>query len=128
VGDGWAWLGLSAYSTDLSSIEIARMLPGSVRSPRNPHIASVSFKGQGEGALLNELLAELAEYLASYRGQLQDLLAKAKFQLRIGWSPLSPQESIAIPAALLASLGELRVDLMIDTYGDGGNGDDGVTP
>jgi hypothetical protein len=65
---------------------------------------------------LADLLSELANYLAVHRDQIKVLLPKSDFQLRIGWSPLSPQESVAIPAELLAYLAELRVDLMLDGY------------
>jgi len=62
------------------------------------------------------LLLELAEYLRAHRGELLSRLGQTVFQLRIGWSPRSPQESLAVSSALLAALAELRADVVIDAY------------
>jgi hypothetical protein len=123
VGDGWAWISLSAYNEDLAAADIAALLPGAVESRRNSHLAAVRFKGHDDRARLGELLSELTSYLASHRHEIQDLLPGSDWQLRIGWSPLSPQESLVISAQLLAYLAELRVDLMLDGY-DAGDGVD----
>ena|SRR5580693_8265508 len=116
MGDGWAWVSLSAHSTDLSSDGLRDVLPGSVVSRRNPHLASVRFKGPGSRASLDELLLELAEYLSSHRDTLLSRLGHADIQLRVGWSPRSPQESLAVSWTLLTALAEIRADVVIDTY------------
>jgi hypothetical protein len=118
VGDGWAWLSLSAVSSHLSSEETRDLLPGSVASQRNPHLASVRFRGGDAGSSLSALLSELADYIDSHRDALRNGSRSADFQLRVGWSPRSPQESVAIPAPLLAALGDLGADVMIDVYDD----------
>lgn len=119
MGDGWAWVSLSAYNEDLSSAQIRELLTGSEVSRGNPHLASVRFRGPGPEASLSELLQDVAEYLGSHRETLRDRLAKADFQLRIGWSPRSPQESIVFPSTLLSTLTELHVDVVLDTYDSG---------
>lgn len=58
----------------------------------------------------------LAQYLGSHRETLRDRPTEADFQLRIGWSPRSPQESIVLASTLLSALAELGVDLVLDTY------------
>lgn len=118
MGDGWAWVSLSAYSDDLSSDEIRDLLPGSAASRTNPHLASVRFKGGESGTSLADLLAELDAYLSSHLGELRARLPDADFQLRIGWSPESPQESVIVSSVLLAALAELRADVLIDTFGE----------
>lgn len=118
MGDGWAWVSLSAYQGDLSSEDMRDLLPGSAASRSNPHLASVRFRGARPGAGLSELLSELTDYLSSHRDELHGRAETADFQLRIGWSPRSPQESIVVPSQLLVVLAELRVDVMIDAYGD----------
>lgn len=126
MGDGWAWLSLSVFSSNLSSEEARDLLPGSVASQRNPHLASVRFRGGDRGASLSALLSELADYLDSHRDELRNRSRSADFQLRVGWSPRSPQESVAIPAPLLAALADLGVDVMIDAYDD--NADETAEP
>jgi hypothetical protein len=116
MGGGWAWVSLSAQSNDLSPAEIRDALPGSVPSRRNPHLASVRFKGDGPRASLDELLLELADCLRSHHGELLSALGQMDFQLRIGWSPRSPQESLAVSSTLLTALAEIRADVMIDAY------------
>jgi hypothetical protein len=116
MGDGWAWLSLSALNGDLPSEEIQAMLPGSTASRQNSHLAAVEFSGHGEPTSLQELLDELAEYLDSHLSDILGLLADADFQLRIGWSPLTPQECVAIPSSVVAGLARLHADVMIDTY------------
>lgn len=117
MGDGWAWVSLSAYSDDLSSSEIRDLLPGFVASRTNPHLASVRFSGGGSGTSLADMLAELDAYLTSHCGELRAArVPDADFQLRIGWSPQSPQESVVISSVLLAALAELRADVLIDTF------------
>jgi hypothetical protein len=118
MNDGWTWVSLSAYSEDLTSDQIRQVFPGAATERHNPHMASVRFKGPGPRASLAELLQELAEYLGSQGEELQARLGQADFQLRIGWSPQSPQECIAIPSTLLSALARLRVDLMLDAYSD----------
>jgi len=121
MGDGWAWVSLSAYSDDLSSNEIRDLLPGSAVSRTNPHLASVRFTGSGSGTSLADLLAEVDTYLSSHRSELRARLPEVDFQLRIGWSPESPQESIVVSSMLLAALTEIRADVLIDTF-DEANG------
>jgi hypothetical protein len=116
MGDGWAWVSLSAYSEELSSDQIRDLLPGSEASRGSQHLASVQFRGTGRRASLAELVQEVAEYLGSHGETLRDQLGQADFQLRIGWSPLSPQECIALPSAFLSVLAELHVDVTLDTY------------
>jgi hypothetical protein len=116
--DGWAWVSLSAYSDNLSSHEIRDLLPGSGASRTNPHLASVRFNGGGSGTSLADLLAELDAYLSSHRGELRARLPEADFQLRIGWSPEPPQESVVVSSMLLAALAELHADVLIDTFGE----------
>lgn len=123
MGDGWAWVSLSAYSDDLSSCEIRDLLPGSAVSRTNPHLASVRFSGGGSGASLADLLAEVDAYLRSHRSELRARLPEADFQLRIGWSPESPQESIVVSSKLLAALTEIRADVLIDTFGEVNEGE-----
>jgi hypothetical protein len=118
MGDGWAWVSLSAYSEAMTAEELALRMPDAKPGKRNRHLAAVDFAGDDPGVPLEQLLQELGAYLARHRGRLVALSADADFQLRIGWSPRSPQEALAIPAELLTALGELKCPIMLDTYND----------
>jgi hypothetical protein len=117
VGDGWAWVSLSAFSEALSGSSLAERMPGAVPSRTNRNLAAVNFSEQ-RGMRLHELLEELASYLVLHRDILLALAADAQLQLRIGWSPLSPQECLVIPSGLLSSLADLKADVMLDTYSE----------
>jgi hypothetical protein len=116
MGDGWAWVSLSVLSRDLSPEAVRGLLPGSVASRQNPRLAAVEFGGRGGQTSLQALLDELADYLESHRGNLPGSLRQADFQLRIGWSPRTPQECVAIPSAVVEVLAALHADVMIDAY------------
>jgi hypothetical protein len=118
MGDGWAWISLSAYSEAMMAEELALRMPDAKPGKRNRHLAAVEFGGGESDPPLEQLLRELGAYLDRHRGRLVALGADADFQLRIGWSPRSPQEALAISADLLAALGELKCPVMLDTYND----------
>ena len=41
MADGWAWVSLSAYSSELSATQVGELLPDSVASSANAHLAAV---------------------------------------------------------------------------------------
>jgi len=84
---------------------------------QNDMLASVEFPGVSAGGNLHSKLEELQGYLGRHRERLLAIRERADFQLRIGWSPMSPQESLVFPASLISGLAELGVDIMLDGYG-----------
>jgi hypothetical protein len=121
MGDGWAWVSLSAHADGLTVAELATKLPGgqiNARGGYNNDVVSVNLSEAHRDAPLSDLLEELARYLTQNREQLLALHGKAQFQVRIGWSPRSPQECLVVPAALISSLAELGTDIMLDGYGE----------
>lgn len=120
MGDGWAWVSLSAHADGLPVSEMAARLPRGKLNPRgyNGDVVVVNFAEAHSDAPLSELLEELARYLIQNREQLLALRGVAGFQVRIGWSPRSPQECLVVPATLIASLAELGTDIMLDGYGE----------
>jgi hypothetical protein len=117
MGDGWAWVSLSAYSKFTSAKEFQAMLPGGKSAARNDKIVSVDFSKARDEPSLPELLDELTSYLGVHREQLLALRHDVEFQVRIGWSPLSPQESLVVSAELINALAELNAAVMLDGYG-----------
>lgn len=118
MGDGWTWLSLSAYSEKIQSAQMTAVIPRSRESRKNPNIVSVEFTGSRDEASLQELLDALGEYLDENLDRLLSLAGDADFQVRIGWTPLTPQECLAVPSGLLLALGRLAADLMVDTYAE----------
>jgi hypothetical protein len=113
MSDGWSEVSLSAHASDLSSEDIRGMLPGSEASQQDPHLASVEFKPR-PGARLDDVLAEVAHYLNEHGAELRSDLGSAEFQLRIAWSPHSPEEQLPASSSLLAALAALNPEVVID--------------
>lgn len=116
--ENWAWLSLSAYSEVIPAEQVTAKIPGSKPGKKNNRLVSLEFSGTSDEARLQELLNQLGEYINTNIDTLTSLIGKVDFQARIGWTPTSPQESIALPGALLLALGRLDADLMIDAYAE----------
>jgi hypothetical protein len=116
-GDGWAWVSLSAYNKSIPAEELAAKLPGGKVEIRNNDIVSVEFSEARDELPLRELLDRLASYLRLHREQLLSIRHDVEFQVRIGWSPLRPQESLVVSSQLINALAELNVVVMLDGYG-----------
>ena len=121
MGDGWAWVSLSAYSELISPEEFHQRFPDGKPATKNNKVVSVDFSGESEDLRLEILLERLGNYLVLHRIQLLALRNEAEFRLHIGWTPLSPQECLVVPAQLLKALAELDVNIMFDGYGDAGD-------
>ena len=117
MGDGWAWVSLGAYSKGIAAEELRTRLPAGRMGVHNNDIVSVDFSEGRDELLLGELLDKLADYLRLHRELLLALRSDVEFQVRIGWSPLSPQESLVVSAQLIKALAELDVVVMLDGYG-----------
>ena len=115
MGDGWSEVSLSAYASDLSSEDIEDLLPGSVASQGDPHLASVRFKPQ-PGSRLDDVLADIAQYLHAHGEELRSGLGRADFQVRIGWSRQTPAEPVPASSSLRAALAKLQAEGAVDVH------------
>lgn len=116
MGDGWAWISLSGFSENMRPGELAAQMPAANTTGKDDRIAVVEFPEASMGRGLEALLDSLEGYLRAHRERLVALEDRARFQVRIGWCPASPQESLVIRADLLRMIGEIRADIMLDSY------------
>jgi hypothetical protein len=116
MSNEWAWISLSAYSEELGSDQIAQLLPRSEAVRGNSNLAATEFGTKISEKTIGELIGQVSMYLETYADELKARLPRADFQLRIGWMPRSPQESIAFPPILLSNLAKLNAAVMLDVY------------
>ena len=127
----WSAGSLRITSQTVSASEISACLGivpddqferGTLTSPRNPRSyrreASVWIRrsGLGNDRWLDEHAAALAKLLDGHREELMRLSVACDLELFLGFSSENGQEGCSLPAHLLAEIGALGLDIVLDLY------------
>ena len=117
MGDGWAWVSLGAYGSAISADDLSRQCLKGRLTDKMTCWRLLNFRAYQQAGICTASSRNCRVILGDTGSALLAIRERADCQLRIGWSPMSPQESLVFPASLISGLAELGVDIMLDGYG-----------
>ena len=109
----WASVALR-FETQMNAQRVADLYPDARRNGSG-YMVKIGADTSAAGGLQQKLM-EARDYLALHEESLMQLHPTAEFDLFIGWTPKSPQDSLVIDEDLVRLLSRLNCSITFDMY------------
>ncbi|MGI8677940.1 MAG: hypothetical protein ACR2LX_04470 [Jatrophihabitans sp.] len=116
IRDGWAAASIRVRAPDVRTLAIPQNLLNAGEINRSGKTVVFSFRA-GEEVRLQELLDDAKRFVTTNLDVLAALQG-CEIDLFLGWSPMSPQESLLIESGLVRDLGRIGAGVVFDTYSE----------